>query len=186
MSRIGKLPINIPFGVNVKIEDKIVIVTGPKGELKQEIIAGLGVEIKDKQIIINKIKINDLTQSCFGLLRTLISNMVQGVTTGYSKTLELVGTGFRASIESANLKMLIGFSHPVIVKPPQGIEFKVENNNLIKITGIDKKLVGQVAANIRDIKKPEPYKGKGIRYQGEHIRKKAGKAAAKTTTASTG
>lgn len=177
MSRIGKKPIEISQEVTIKITDGKVIVVGPKGQLEQEIRPEIKVEIKNNKVIVGRKLESKLAKSLHGLTRTLIANMIEGVTKGFSKTLELHGTGYRALLEEGNLKLTLGFSHPVVVKPPQGIQFQLEGNNVIKVLGIDKQLVGQVAAGIRSIKKPDSYKGKGIRYQNELIRKKPGKAA---------
>jgi len=177
MSRIGKQPIVIPPQVTIEISDYKVMVKGPKGQLEQQVLPEIKVEVKDNKIYFTK-TVETRRAGCFhGLFRTLVANNILGVTQGFFKTLELHGTGYRASIEDNKLKILIGFSHPVIIEPVEGIQFEVEDNNIIKISGIDKQLVGQVAAKIRDIRKPEPYKGKGIRYQGEKVRRKAGKAA---------
>ncbi len=185
MSRIGKQPINIPDGVEVKIKDSLIKIKGPKGELTQEILPGIKVEVKDsdtegiRKIIVSLEKKTKDSAAFWGLLRTLISNMIEGVIEGYQKQLEVEGVGYRVVLEGNKLVLSLGFSHSVEVTAPQGIEFKVEKN-LITVSGIDKQLVGQVAANIRAKKKPEPYKGKGIHYLGEVIRRKAGKKAAGT------
>jgi large subunit ribosomal protein L6 len=180
MSRIGKKSILIPENVEVKIEGQKVMVKGPLGEISREIRPEVGVEIKEGQIFVYlKIKTKN-TKSLWGLTRTLIFNMVSGVTAGYQKKLELEGIGYRSSVEGDNLVLQVGFTHPVKVKAPPGIKFSTEKN-LITISGIDKEMVGQIAAKIRKIKPPEPYKGKGIRYQGEVVRRKAGKKAAATT-----
>ena len=179
MSRIGKQLINIPDGVDVKIQDSLVMVKGPKGELTQEIPMEIGVEIEDKKIKIAPKKKTKNSQAFWGLFRTLIFNMIKGVTEGYEKKLEIEGVGYKVALEGNKLVLNLGFSHPVEVKAPDKIEFKVEKN-LITVSGIDKQLVGQVTADIRAKKKPEPYKGKGIHYLGEVIRRKAGKKAAGT------
>lgn len=177
MSKIGKLPVLIPTEVKVKIDKDILTISGPKGELQQKINKLLKVEQKDNQLEIKVIKKERRSSALQGLTRTIIVNMIKGVTEGYLKTLEIQGVGYRASLEGKNLKLDLGFSHPVLFQPPQNIEIQVENNNLIKILGIDKQQVGQVAAQIRAIKPPEPYKGKGIRYLNEKIKRKAGKTA---------
>jgi len=179
MSRIGKQPITIPENVEVKIEGDLVIVKGPKGELKQQIRPEIKVEIKDKEIILKPVKFHKGTPALWGTYRSHLANMIEGVTKGFEKKLEIEGTGYRAELEDKDLVLNLGYSHPIKMKAPEGIEFKVEKN-IIAVTGIDKQLVGQVAAEIRSKRKPEPYKGKGIRYQGEIIRRKAGKKAVGT------
>lgn len=177
MSRVGKKPIPVPQKVTVKTTEGKVIVSGPKGQLELKLEPEIKAEIKDNQVLVERQAETKSAKSLHGLTRTLIDNMIKGVTQGFSKTLELQGTGYRVSLEGGNLKLLVGFSHPVIVEPLPGIQFQVEGNNIIKVSGIDKQLVGQVSASIRSIKKPDPYKGKGIRYQGEKVKKKPGKAA---------
>lgn len=183
MSRIGKKPILIPDDVEVKIEGQKVIIKGPKGELTQEIRPEIKVEIKDKEIIVQPFKKNQAgekkTKAFWGLTRALLFNMVKGVREGYEKKLEIQGLGFRASLEGSDLVLQVGFTHPVRIKQVEGVKFSIEKN-IITVSGIDKGLVSQVAAAIRRVKKPEPYKGKGIRYLGEVVRKKVGKKA--TTT----
>lgn len=174
MSRVGKKPILIPEGVEVKIEGQKVIAKGEKGELQREVRPEIGIEAKDKKIFITpKIKTKK-TKAFWGLTRALISNMIKGVTEGYEKKLGIEGLGFRALLEGEDLVLYVGFSHPIKVKAPQGINFLVEKN-IITVSGIDKEIVSQTAANIRKIKPPEPYKGKGIRYIGEVVRRKVGK-----------
>lgn len=173
MSRIGKQPIIIPKDVVVKIDDRTVLVSGPKGELALTIPRGIEVKLNDGQIIC---QLGKGPGSLWGLTRTLIANAVTGVTTGWLKVLELVGVGFRATIEADVLVLTVGFSHPVRIKAPVGITFSVFENK-IQVSGCDKQLVGEVAANLRKIRPPEPYKGKGIRYQQELIRRKVGKVA---------
>ncbi|KAA0258458.1 50S ribosomal protein L6 [Deferribacter autotrophicus] len=177
MSRIGKKPISIPSGVNVKVENNKIIVEGPKGKLERELHPKISVEITDKEILVKRHDDNKESRAFHGLYRSLINNMVEGVSKGFEKRLEIVGIGYRAALKGKALDLSLGFSHPVVVEPPEGIEFVVENPQKIVVKGIDKQLVGQVAANIRKIRKPEPYKGKGIRYEGEHILRKAGKSA---------
>ena len=179
MSRIGKKPISIPEGVEVKIEDNQVTVKGPKGELQTEIQPEVKIEIKDKEILVSPQKETKRTKAFWGLFRALIFNMVEGVTKGYEKKLEIQGVGYKASIEGDDLVLNVGFSHSVKIEKPEGISFVIEKNIII-ISGIDKQLVGQIAAKIRAVKPPEPYKGKGIRYEGEYVRIKAGKKAATT------
>lgn len=176
MSRIGKQPISIPENVEVKVDNDFVIAKGPKGELKNQIRPEIKVEIEGKNIKFTPIIFNKGTQALWGTYRSLIANMIQGVTEGFEKKLEIQGVGYRANLEDKDLVLSLGYSHPIAVKVPQGIEFKVEKN-IITVSGIDKQLVGQIAAEIREKRKPEPYKGKGIRYQGEVVRRKAGKKA---------
>ena len=178
MSRIGRQPINIPEGVTVSIADGTVSVKGPKGELSAKVLKGLEVSHKDNQVIVTQKTVNPDTQKQFGLQRTVINNMVVGVSEGFKKELEINGVGFRAQMKGKTLEMSLGFSHPVEYNAPDGVEVSV-NQNVITVSGYDKQKVGATAANIRMLKKPEPYKGKGIKYVGEHIRRKAGKAAAK-------
>jgi len=176
VSRIGQQPIKIPENVEVDYRQAVLVVKGPKGELKQKVRPALRVEISQGEIRVNRKKNDKFSRSLHGLTRSLIANMVDGVTKGYSKTLKLVGTGYRVKKEGEKLVLSLGFSHPVIIEPIKGIEFEVKGNDVIKISGIDKGLVGQVAAKIRQIRPPEPYKGKGIRYQDEEVRRKPGKA----------
>lgn len=188
MSRIGKQPIKIPENVEIKIEGKFIIVKGVKGELQQALSDKIKVEIKDHEIIFSPASplenISGLTRkrvmAMWGTLRMLVYNMIEGATEGFTKKVELHGVGYRANLEGKKLILSLGFSHPVEIPMPEGIEFKIEKN-IIAISGIDKQLVGQVAAGIREKRKPEPYKGKGIRYVGEIVRRKAGKKAIATT-----
>jgi large subunit ribosomal protein L6 len=176
MSRIGKQPIPIPEGVSIEFQKSSLKVKGPKGELFLNLSPFIEV-VQEDNLVLVKAKSNDRAgRAMHGTTRTLIANMIAGVTEGWEKTLELVGIGNRAKLEGEDLVLTVGFSHPVTVKPPQGIKFSV-NENRITVSGINKALVGQVAANIRAVKKPEPYKGKGIRYFGEKIKTKPGKAA---------
>jgi large subunit ribosomal protein L6 len=177
MSRIGKQPIIIPESVDVKIDDNFVIVKGLKGELKQKIHSDIDLEIKDKEILI-KLK-NSKNNAIWGTFRALIANMIEGVVKGFEKKLIFEGVGYRANVEGKKLVLNLGFSHPVEMEAPEGIEFKVEKNNII-VSGIDKQLVGETAAIIRSKRKPEPYKGKGIRYEDEVVRRKVGKKAVAT------
>ncbi len=179
MSRIGKQPIAIPEGVDVKIDGDFVIIKGPKGELKNKIRPEIKVEIKDKQIILKPVKSLRDTQALWGTYRSLIANMTQGVTKGFEKKLEIEGVGYKANLEGKDLILNLGYSHSIKIKAPEGIELKVEKN-VITVSGTDKQLVGQIAAEIRSKRKPEPYKGKGIRYQGEVVRRKTGKKAVGT------
>ena len=176
MSRIGKLPIPLPAGVTVAIDGQNVSVKGPKGELALTISEPIKVTLEDNSVIVSRPDDEAKSKSLHGLSRTLIANNVHGVSTGFTKTLEIVGTGYRAASKGSNLELALGFSHPVVIEPPQGITLTVEGNTKIIISGVDKQAVGEVAANIRKIRKPEPYKGKGIRYEGERVRRKAGKS----------
>jgi large subunit ribosomal protein L6 len=176
MSRIGRLPIDIPAGVDVKVEGQDVTVKGPKGELSLTVAQPIQVRLDEKQVLVTRPDDERTSRSLHGLTRTLINNQIIGVTQGYSKALEIVGTGYRVAQKGSSIEFALGFSHPVTVEPPSGISLTVEGNNKVTVTGIDKQAVGEAAANIRKIKKPEPYKGKGIRYAGEVVRRKAGKA----------
>lgn len=182
MSKIGKQPIQIPVGVTVEISGYTVKITGPKGTMERHLAHGVKAEVKDNMILVSVSGSSKIMTSLHGTSRALLNNDVTGVTKGWTKQLELVGTGFRADVTGADLNLTVGFSHPVRVEAPKGISFKVEKM-IITIEGIDRELVGQVAANVRAVKPPEPYKGKGIKYVDEVIRRKAGKAAAKTTGA---
>jgi len=176
MSRIGQQPIKIPEGVSVDYRPPILVVKGPRGDLKQKVRPELKVEVGQSEIKVSRKKNDKLGRSLHGLTRTLIANMIIGTTEGYSKVLKLAGTGYRVKKEGEGLIFSLGFSHPVKIEPIENIQFEVEGNDTIKISGADKGLVGQVAAKIRQIKPPEPYKGKGIRYQDEEVRRKPGKA----------
>lgn len=176
MSRIGNMPIQIPDGVTVEKTGHKLVVKGPKGELAMEINTAASVEIKDAQILVSRKNDKKETNALHGLTRALINNMVSGVSLGWSKNLELVGVGFRVQSDDKNLTLSVGFSHPVLIAAPDGISFEVKENTKITVSGVNKELVGQVAAKIRAIKPPDPYKGKGIRYEGEYVRRKAGKA----------
>jgi large subunit ribosomal protein L6 len=179
MSRIGKNPIQIPAGVQVTVENEFVKVKGPKGELSQHINAPIEIKVDGTVVTFKALDEERLTKSCWGLYRALVANMIAGVTAGFRKDLEIVGVGYRAAKKGNDLTINIGYSNPVEFKSPEGITLNVEDNVKISVVGADKALVGQVAADIRKIRKPEPYKGKGIKYAGEVIRRKAGKAAAK-------
>jgi len=176
MSRIGRLPIPIPSGVDVAIEGQAVSVKGPKGALNLTIAEPISVVKEDGVIRVNRPNDEGRNRALHGLSRTLIYNMVTGVTQGYSKTLEIVGVGYRVQARGQNLEFSLGFSHPVLVTPPEGINFRVEAPTRFVVEGIDKQLVGETAARIRKLRKPDPYKAKGVRYQGEVIRRKVGKA----------
>ncbi|HBT95466.1 MAG TPA: 50S ribosomal protein L6 [Coriobacteriia bacterium] len=177
MSRIGKQPINIPAGVEVTIEGLTVKVKGPKGELEQTTTDYVSVSQVEAQLIVQRKDDTREARSYQGLYRTLINNMVVGVSEGFSKKLEIQGVGYRAALKGSDLEMQLGYSHPVLVKADPGITFEVPAPTQITVSGIDKQKVGQVAADIRKWRKPEPYKGKGIRYEGEYVRRKLGKAA---------
>jgi large subunit ribosomal protein L6 len=176
MSRIGKLPIPVPTGVDVSIDGSVVTVKGPKGSLSHNVVDPITVSQGDT--VIDVVRPNDerTSKALHGLTRTLIANMVQGVTQGYEKKLEIVGVGYRVQARGTDLEFALGFSHPVSVKAPAGISFAVESPTRFSVAGIDKQQVGEVSANIRKLRKPEPYKGKGIRYAGEQVRRKVGKA----------
>lgn len=177
MSRIGKKPVKIPAGVTVKTEDHRLVANGPKGELALNIQPEIKISVNGQDILVDRVVETPKAKSLHGLVRTLIENTLLGVSTGWNKGLELVGVGYRAAIEGTNLVLNVGFSHPVKYPAPQGITFEVTDNTKINVRGIDKQLVGETAAQIRRIRPPEPYKGKGIRYIGEVVRRKAGKAA---------
>lgn len=177
MSRIGRMPISIPTGVDVQIKGTLVRVKGPKGELQHSFPDGLQITLNDGEITVERLSDDRIFRALHGMTRALIHNMVVGVSTGFEKILEVNGVGYRAELEGENLVLYVGYSHPVIVKPPTGISFEVDTRTRqIKIKGYDKQAVGQVAAEIRGIRPPEPYKGKGIKYLDEKIRRKAGKA----------
>lgn len=176
MSRIGKLPIPLPQGVTAEVAGQDVKVKGPKGELNLTISEPIKVTLEDNSILVSRPDDEATSKSLHGLSRTLIANNVQGVSEGFSKSLEIVGTGYRAASKGSNVELALGLSHPVVVSPPDGVTLTVEGNNKIIVSGISKQAVGEVAANIRKLRKPEPYKGKGIRYEGERVRRKAGKA----------
>lgn len=176
MSRIGRLPIDIPSGVTVSADNGVVAVKGPKGELTLTVATPIEVAIADNQVVVTRPNDERLSRSLHGLTRTLIVNQIIGVTEGYTKGLEVVGTGYRVAAKGESLEFALGYSHSITVDPPTGISFTVEGQNKILVSGIDKQAVGEVAANIRKLRKPEPYKGKGIRYAGEVVRRKAGKA----------
>ena len=177
MSRIGRQPITVPAGVDVTIEGPRVTVKGPRGSLDQAIHPDMRVLLEDGTLRVERPSDERLHRSLHGLSRTLLANMVEGVTNGFEKRLEIVGVGYRATLKGTDLELALGFSHPVKFAAPRGIEFEVPAPNRIVVRGIDKQLVGEIAAEIRKVRKPEPYKGKGVRYEGEYVRKKAGKAA---------
>ena len=179
MSRIGIQPIIVPDGVEVKIDKDLILVKGEKGELTQKLIPEIKIEIKDKEVILKEPQKTKTSSALWGTFRALIANMIEGVSKGFEKKLIIEGIGYRVALNGNKLVLSVGFSHPVEIQAPKGIEFKIEKNTII-ISGADKQIVGQVAADIRAQKKPEPYKGKGIRYEKEVIRRKAGKKAVST------
>ncbi|NKX53581.1 50S ribosomal protein L6 [Arthrobacter mobilis] len=176
MSRIGRLPITVPAGVEVKIDGNVVTVKGAKGELNHAVASPIAVNLDENVITVSRPNDERASRSLHGLTRTLISNMITGVTEGYEKKLEIVGTGYRVQAKGSDLEFALGYSHPVAVQAPAGITFAVEGPTKLTVSGINKQQVGEVAANIRKLRKPDPYKGKGIRYAGEVIRRKVGKA----------
>ena len=179
MSRIGRKPIPVPTGVDVNIDGQTVRIKGPKGELSHTVAEPITVEREDGVLFVSRPNDERRAKELHGLSRTLVANMVVGVTEGYRKSLEINGTGYRVQQKGTDLEFALGFSHPVVVAAPEGITFTVERPTLFHVSGIDKQQVGEVAANIRKIRPPEPYKGKGVKYQGEVIRRKAGKAGKK-------
>ncbi len=179
MSRIGKKPIDIPNGVTIKQDNGAIAVTGPKGALRTEVNPQINVAIEANQIVVTRPNDQADMRSAHGLTRTLINNMVQGVTDGYSRKLEIVGVGFRAEMRGSALQLNLGYSHPIMFYPPQEVTLAAPTATSVVITGVDKQLVGQIAAKIRSFRPPEPYKGKGVKYEGEQIRRKAGKSAGK-------
>ena len=176
MSRIGRMPIDVPNGVTVTIDGQDVAVKGPKGELSLTVASPIEVALEEGQVLVTRPDDERASRSLHGLTRTLIANQIIGVTEGYAKSLEVVGTGYRVQSKGSGVEFALGFSHPITVEPPAGISFEVEGNNKLTVKGIDKQAVGEVAANIRKLRKPEPYKGKGVRYSGEVVRRKAGKS----------
>lgn len=177
MSRIGRKPIELPAGVTVTVAGTVITVKGPKGELTITLLPGVVVKVEDGKVLVERSNDERETRAFHGLTRSLINNHVTGVSTGYKKTLKLVGTGYRVTAKGTGLSLSLGFSHPVEFKPEPGISFAVEGNDTIIVSGIDRQQVGQTAANIRSERPPEPYKGKGIRYEDEVVRRKAGKTA---------
>jgi len=176
VSRIGRLPVEVPSKVEINVEGSHVHIKGPNGEMEYTFSSDLDIKVEDDQVVITRLSEERQTRALHGTTRAIISNMVTGVTDGYSKELELVGVGYRANLQGKNLVLSVGYSHPVEIEPPEGITFEVgEKSRQIIVRGYDKQQVGQIAADIRKVRPPEPYKGKGIRYKGEHIRRKAGK-----------
>jgi large subunit ribosomal protein L6 len=178
MSRIGRKPITVPAGVTVELADRHVKVTGPKGTLELDLLPAINIEQADGVLTVTKAAQTPETQRSYGLMRTLVNNMVVGVSTGFTRALEINGVGFRAAVAGNAINLSLGFSHPVVFTLPAGVGAKIEKN-VITLSGFDKQVVGQAAANLRALKKPEPYKGKGIKYVEERIRRKAGKTATK-------
>jgi large subunit ribosomal protein L6 len=176
MSRIGRLPIAVPSGVDVTIDGRQVTIKGPKGELTRELHPDMTVSREDGNLVVTRPTEQKTHKQLHGLTRTLVNNMVVGVTDGYRKGLEITGVGYRASKVGEKLQLNLGYSHPIEIEPPSGITFELENPTRLAVIGIDKELVGQIAAKVRSTRKPEPYKGKGVRYAGEQVRRKAGKA----------
>jgi large subunit ribosomal protein L6 len=181
VSRIGRRPVPLPKGVTASVAGNTVVVKGPKGELTHTIPGELGVRLEDGQLIVTRPSEATKHKSLHGLSRTLVANMVEGVTKGYEKSLEIVGVGYRAETKPFGVVLLVGYSHPVEVKAPAGVTITAAQPTVVKVSGSDKELVGRVAAEIRAVRPPEPYKGKGIRYTGEHVRRKAGKTGAGAT-----
>lgn len=179
MSRIGKKPIAVPAGVAVEVKDGLVSVKGQKGALQRPLLEGIEVDVTSAELNVKRKGDDKRSRSYHGLMRTLVANMVEGVSKGFEKKLEIVGIGYRSEVKGTNLALYLGYSHPIDFPLPNGISAEVEKQTLVTIKGIDKELVGQVAAKIRDLRKPDPYKGKGVKYAGEVLRKKAGKTGKK-------
>lgn len=179
MSKIGRTPISIPANTTVTVAGNEVMVKGPKGELRVPLVHGITVSLEENEVVVTRPSDERQQRASHGLIRSLISNAVIGVTDSYTKTLKLIGTGYRAQAQGAGMQLSLGYSHPIKVEPVAGITFKVEGQDTIVVSGIDKHLVGQVAANVRKLRPPEPYQGKGVRYADEVVRRKQGKAAAK-------
>ena len=177
MSRIGKRPIELPAGVNVTIDPGRVMVSGPLGELHQQVPVRMTIDREDGQLVVTRPTERGDDRALHGLTRTLVANMVEGVTKGFEKRLEIQGVGYRAALRGVDLELNVGYSHPVVLKAPQGITFEVPTQTEVLVKGIDKQQVGEIAAEVRDVRPPEPYKGKGIRYSGEYVRRKVGKRA---------
>ncbi len=178
MSRIGKKPVTIPKGVSVQVSGSVLKVKGPKGELTATVHRSISFEIGAEEVLVKVGNSGGNSDAVHGLWRALLNNMVEGVTKGYEKKLEIVGVGYRAEMKGSNVQLILGFSHPILFKPPQGVKVETPSPTNIVISGMDKQLVGQIAAKLRSFRPPEPYKGKGVKYENEFIRRKAGKAAA--------
>ncbi|OLC08277.1 MAG: 50S ribosomal protein L6 [Gemmatimonadetes bacterium 13_1_40CM_70_11] len=181
MSRIGKKPVPLPEGVTAAVQGRTVTLTGPKGELVRTVHADLAVTVENNAVVVRRPSDESRHKALHGLTRTLIANMVDGVTRGFAKQLEIQGVGYKAEVKPFGVQLTVGLSHPVQYHAPKGIKISVDNNVLVKVEGIDKELVGQVTAELRNVRPPEPYKGKGIRYVGEQVRRKAGKTAQAVT-----
>jgi large subunit ribosomal protein L6 len=179
MSRIGRKPVAVPKGVTLQVEGNTVAVKGPRGELRRDLHPDMEIALKDNQFTVARPTEEKRHKALHGLTRTLVQNMVEGVSKGFSKSLEIQGVGYKAEAKPYGVNLIVGFSHPVKYEAPKGIKISVDNNVMIKVEGADKELVGQVAAELRQVRPPEPYKGKGIRYVGEQVRRKAGKTGAK-------
>jgi large subunit ribosomal protein L6 len=179
MSRIGKKPVTVPQGVNLDLQGSTVAVKGPKGELRRTLHPEMKLTLDNGSLTVERPSDDKRHKALHGLTRTLVQNMVEGVSKGFSKTLEIQGVGYKAEAKPYGINLIVGYSHPVKYEAPKGIKISVENNTVVKIEGADKEVVGQVAAELRSVRPPEPYKGKGIRYQGEQVRRKAGKTGAK-------
>jgi large subunit ribosomal protein L6 len=179
MSRIGRKPVTVPNGVTLQLEGNSVAVKGPRGELRRSLHPDMQIALDKDQFTVARPSEEKRHKALHGLTRTLVQNMVDGVSKGFSKTLEIQGVGYKAEAKPYGVNLIVGYSHPVKYEAPKGIKISVDNNTVVKIDGADKELVGQVAAELRAVRPPEPYKGKGIRYQGEHVRRKAGKTGAK-------
>lgn len=177
MSRIGKKPVPLPQGVTAALAGQRITVKGPKGEISRLVHAELTVAVEGEQVLVRRPSDESRHKALHGLTRTLIANMVEGVTTGFKKTLEIQGVGYKAEPTKDGVTLIVGYSHPVKYQAPKGVKISVDNNTVVKVEGVDKELVGQVAAELRAVRPPEPYKGKGVRYQGEQVRRKAGKTA---------
>jgi large subunit ribosomal protein L6 len=178
MSRIGKKPISLPRGVSVNVEPTAVEIQGPKGKLRQALPPGIAFEKKDSQLVARTVRDDQELSKFHGLARSLVANAVKGVTEGFRKELDIVGIGYRAEVKGRQVVFALGYSHPIVVEIPQGIDITIDKQTHITVTGIDRQLVGQVAANIRGLRRPDPYKQKGVRYTGEHLKKKVGKTGA--------
>jgi large subunit ribosomal protein L6 len=175
VSRVGRKPVDIPAGVEIKLDGHTMTVTGPRGTLQRRLHTAMDIAIEGNTVTVTRPTDNREHRSLHGLTRTLVSNMVTGVTSGFQRNLEIIGVGYRAAKQGRKLVLTVGFSHPVEIEPPDGVEIELPNPNAVVVSGADKEKVGQIAANIRAVRPPEPYKGKGIRYQGEVVRRKAGK-----------
>jgi len=177
MSRIGRAPITVPAGVELAVQDGVATVKGPRGELTQRVPREMTIEREGETLVVRRPSDASRMRSLHGLTRTLVANMVEGVTDGFTKRLEIVGVGYRAQVKDGKLELMLGFSHPVVIEPPEDVEFETPQATVVVVKGIDKQVVGQVAADIRKLRPPEPYKGKGVRYAGEYVQRKVGKRA---------